>query len=278
MNTMEESTIRTRDYYNSSDADTFYHEIWGGEDIHIGISQNDGESISEASRRTVETMAIRLLHREPGTAVLDLGSGYGGSARFLARRRELDVVCVNLSEKQNARNRTLNKAAGLTDRITVLDGSFEDIPCGDGEFDVVWTQDAILHGSDRRQIFSEVNRVLKPGGEWIFTDPMQQAGVPKRDLGPVLSRLQLESLGSVEDYKLYASDLGWEVVSIEEMPEQLGRHYRQVHQELSHRRPQLSGRVSEDYIQLMLAGLMHWAEASRAGRLNWGILHFRKPA
>lgn len=278
MNTLEESTVRTRDYYNSPDADTFYHEIWGGEDIHIGISRKDGDSIAEASRRTVETMAARLLRREPGTRVLDLGSGYGGSARFLARHHGMEVLCVNLSEKQNARNRSLNEAAGLSDRITVLDGSFEDIPCGDGLFDVVWTQDAILHGSDRRGIFREVDRVLRAGGEWIFTDPMQQAGVPKRDLGPVLARLQLESLGSVEEYSSYAKELGWEVVGIEEMPDQLGRHYQKVHEELSSRRPQLAGRVSEDYIQLMLAGLMHWVEASRACRLNWGILHFRKPS
>ncbi len=278
MSVSAETTARTRSYYNSTDADTFYHEIWGGEDIHIGISHTEDESIGEASRRTVKTMAARLLHKEPGARVLDLGSGYGGSARFLARHFGFDVVCVNLSEKQNARNRNLNEAAGLSDRITVLDGSFEDIPCDDGAFEVVWTQDAILHGSDRRRIFQEVDRILRNGGEWIFTDPMQQAGVPKRDLGPVLSRLELESLGSVDTYHRYAEELDWEVVGIEEMPDQLGRHYRQVHSELSSRRPQLAGRVSEDYIQRMLAGLMHWVEASRASRLNWGILHFRKPA
>lgn len=46
-----------RSYYNSTDADTFYFTIWGGEDIHIGKYYSDEDSIFEASRRTVQEMA-----------------------------------------------------------------------------------------------------------------------------------------------------------------------------------------------------------------------------
>ncbi|MDN5874768.1 MAG: class I SAM-dependent methyltransferase, partial [Sinobacteraceae bacterium] len=46
-----------RDYYNSSDADTFYFTIWGGEDLHVGLYRTADEDIFEASRRTVESMA-----------------------------------------------------------------------------------------------------------------------------------------------------------------------------------------------------------------------------
>ena len=47
---------KARSYYNSSDADTFYFTVWGGEDIHIGLYKDDREPIFDASRRTVETM------------------------------------------------------------------------------------------------------------------------------------------------------------------------------------------------------------------------------
>lgn len=49
-----------RSYYNSTDADTFYSTVWGGEDIHVGIYQRPDEPIVDASRRTVARMAARL--------------------------------------------------------------------------------------------------------------------------------------------------------------------------------------------------------------------------
>src|SRR5690606_14926831 len=112
------------------------------------IYEGENDTIREASRRTVETMARTLRQQKPSTRILDLGSGYGGSARYLARSIGAAVTCVNLSEIQNERNRALNAEAGLADKITVLDGSFEEIPCEEGSFDVVWTQDAILHSGD----------------------------------------------------------------------------------------------------------------------------------
>lgn len=268
---------RTREYYNSDDADGFYHEIWGGEDIHIGIYRTKDEPIATASHRTVETMAGMLPALSECDSVLDLGSGYGGSARHLTRSTGCRVVCLNLSETQNCRNRERNREEGLDGKIGVIDGSFEDIPLEAETFDVVWSQDAILHSGCRKTVFREVDRVLKPGGHFIFTDPMQSERVPARDLRHVLARLHLDSLGTVACYRKYADDLGWEFRSCRQMLPQLVRHYRRVHEELSYRRSTLEGRVSPDYIQRMLTGLMYWIEAGRAGRLDWGILHFIKP-
>jgi sarcosine/dimethylglycine N-methyltransferase len=276
-NTSDALVARTRDYYNSNDADHFYFEIWGGEDIHIGIYRTPDEPIAAASRRTVETMASKLPAIGKGIRLLDLGSGYGGSARHLASTTGCHVTCLNLSETQNARNRELNAEATLDHLIDVIDGSFEDLPFADSSFDIVWSQDAFLHSSRRTRILEEVDRVLHPGGHLVFTDPMQSSLVPALDLKPVLARLHLDSLGSVEAYRRDAEALGWKTLDIDRMPAQLITHYRSVHAELSSRRAELAGRISEEYISRMLAGLMHWVEAGRAQRLDWGILHFQKP-
>ena len=102
-----------RDYYNSGDADNFYSTIWGGEDIHIGIYESEKEPIRAASRRTVEKMASRLEELGEGSRVLDLGAGYGGPARFLAKNYGCRVVALNLSEVENERNRAMNEEQGL---------------------------------------------------------------------------------------------------------------------------------------------------------------------
>ena len=88
-----------KDYYDSEDADAFYAAIWGGEDIHVGLYESDDEDIAEASARTVRHMASKL-DLKPGAKVIDIGSGYGGAARYLARETGAHITCLNVSEKR----------------------------------------------------------------------------------------------------------------------------------------------------------------------------------
>jgi sarcosine/dimethylglycine N-methyltransferase len=266
-----------RDYYNSDDADNFYFQVWGGEDIHIGLYENDDEPISIASERTVATMADRISQSIVGARIADLGAGYGGSARWLARNLSCHVACVNLSEVQNARNRAMNRAPQLEGRIDVLDASFEQVPLPDAEFDVVWSQDSFLHSGDRSQVLSEVDRILRPGGELIFTDPMQADDCAPGSLQPVLDRIQLDSLASPGFYRREAQQRGWQELGFEDLTHQLVEHYTRVRQELAIRRDELLESVSGAYIDRMITGLGHWIDAGDRGLLRWGIFHFRKP-
>ncbi|MCH9807190.1 MAG: methyltransferase domain-containing protein [Alphaproteobacteria bacterium] len=270
--------VRTaRDYYNSEDADNFYLHIWGGEDIHIGLYESEREEIATASRRTVERLADLLPPLGKDAHILDIGSGYGGAARYLAKRFGCKVTALNLSEKENARNRELSEAAGLGDLVNVVDGSFEAIPVADGSVDAVWSQDAILHSGKRDVVIAEVARALKPGGHFVFTDPMESGNCGREDLEPVLARIHLDTLGSPAFYEKTAKGQGLEFVDWQEKTPQLIRHYSRVGQELAAQRAGLKGKVSEDYIDRMLVGLGNWVKAGEKGCLAWGFLHFKKP-
>ena len=274
------SVVKTaQEYYNSDDADNFYYHVWGGEDIHVGLYESQDEDITTASQRTVATMAAQCASRfTPQTTIIDVGSGYGGSARWLAKKYGCHVMCLNLSETQNIRNRLMNNEQDLADCIEVVDGNFEEIPSDDQQFDIAWSQDAILHSGRREKVLDEVNRVLKPGGEFIFTDPMQADDCPEGVLGPVLNRIHLDSLGSFAFYRQQARRLGWEEVAVIDHNRQLVNHYTRVRQELVKRREELANKVSADYIDRMVQGLGHWIDAGSNGYLAWGIMYFRKPA
>ena len=265
-----------RDYYNSEDADNFYFLIWGGEDIHIGFYADEDESISAASRRTVEHLAVALGNPGADAQVLDLGSGFGGAARFLAGTYECSVTALNLSEVENERHRQMNREVGLDDRIEVIDGSFEDIPCDDGAFDIVWSQDAILHSGRRDRVLAEVDRVLKKGGEFIFTDPMQADDCPDGVLQPILDRIHLETLGSPGFYMDQARQLGWRDEGFHDFTPHLVTHYTRVLEETEIEAQRLLDVISEDYIEHMKAGLTHWIEGGQRGYLVWGVFHFVK--
>lgn len=267
-----------REYYNSADADNFYFSVWGGEDIHIGLYQSTDEPISKASRRTVERMASKLDPLNEHSRVLDIGAGYGGSMRYLARNCGCHCVALNLSEAENARDREMNAEQGVDNLVEVVDGSFEEIPCPDGAFDVVWSQDAILHSGRRVQVLEEVARVLKPGGEFIMTDPMQADDCPAHVLQPILDRIHLETLGSPGFYSRTLLGLAMEDLGFEDHRGQLTTHYARVLKELELREDELKQEriVSEDYIERMKKGLSHWVEGGEKGYLAWGIFHFRK--
>lgn len=266
---------RAEAYYDSTEADAFYHAVWGGEDIHIGVYESEGEPIATASRRTVETMADRLAGAGPATRILDLGAGYGGSGRYLADRFGCHVTCLNLSETQNARNRTLTQEAGLSDRVRVVHGDFENIPDPADSYDVVWSQDAILHSGNRTRVLDEIRRVLTPGGRLIFTDPMQSDDCPEGVLQPILDRIQLSTLASVAFYRTELAKRGFEEIAVVPMTDQLRMHYWRIGQALKDRYDEAVEMSGKTYVDNMIRGLQHWVDGADRGYLAWGILDFR---
>ena len=267
----------SREYYNSSPADRFYANIWGGEDIHIGMYESDDESIFDASRRTVETMLSLVPGLDETKKVIDLGAGYGGAARLMVEKYGCHVACLNLSEVQNERNRALNRDQGYADKIEVVDGNFEDVPYPDESFDVVWSQESYLHSGDRDRAIAESVRILKPGGTFIFSDPMQTADADPDALQPVLERIHLDTLGSVPFYRDVTKRYGLEERQIMMLSEHLPSHYGRVLREIERREDEMVGLCGQDYIDHMKKGLRHWVENGRAGNLEWGILVFQKP-
>jgi sarcosine/dimethylglycine N-methyltransferase len=124
-------------------------------------------------------------------------------------------------------------------------------------------------------VIEEARRVLRPGGQLVFTDPMQVDDCPPEALGPVLARIHLESLASFDFYRRAAEQAGLELVAVDDLSEELGRHYGAVRAELEGRREEMTVLCTPAYVARMIDGLGHWIEASARGHLAWGILHFR---
>ncbi len=221
-------------------------------------------------------MAAQLAGFGPESHVIDLGAGYGGSARALVRQFGCRVTCLNLSETQNNLNRERNAAAGLTGRIAVTHGSFEDIPEPPATFDVAWSQDAILHSGDRESVLDEVSRVLRAGGHFIFTDPMQSDDCPPGVLQPILERIHLETLGSFGFYRDELAKRGFVEKSVTPLSSHLRTHYARVRDELQRRYDEIVSLSGRDYVDNMLTGLGHWIDGADKGYLDWGIVHFQK--
>ena len=118
-----------------------------------------------ASRELLEVAQIRVEDR-----VLDIGAGLAGSARLLASVVGCRVDCIEMSPDYCAGAVLLNRLTGLEDRIKVHQGSALDLPFPDDSFDVVWMQNVGMNIADKRKLYEEVSRVLKPGGRYAFQE------------------------------------------------------------------------------------------------------------
>jgi sarcosine/dimethylglycine N-methyltransferase len=117
-----------------------------------------------ASRELQELARIRAEDR-----VLDIGAGLAGPARMLAAVG-CRVDCLEMSSDFCAGAALLNRLTGLDDRIAVHEGSALALPFADDSFDVVWMQNVGMNIADKRKLYAEIYRVLKPQGRFAFQE------------------------------------------------------------------------------------------------------------
>lgn len=102
--------------------------------------------------------------------VLDVGCGIGGPARFLATKYGCKVTGIDLTPEFIEVARDLNARVGLGDTIDLRVADALDLPFPAASFDVVWTQHVSMNIADKSGLYSELGRVLRPGGRLAFFD------------------------------------------------------------------------------------------------------------
>ncbi len=107
-----------------------------------------------------------------GMKVLDVGGGLGGPARMVAAQFGVQVTVLDLTEEFVRAGTWLTEKVGLSDRVTFKHGSALDMPFPDTSFDVVWTQHASMNIADKKTLYAEIYRVLRPGGRFALHDIM----------------------------------------------------------------------------------------------------------
>jgi ubiquinone/menaquinone biosynthesis C-methylase UbiE len=118
-----------------------------------------------ASRELMELAQIRADDR-----VLDIGAGLAGPARLLASALGCRVDCVELSADFCAGAHLQNRLTGLDDRVEMHKGSALDLPFPDESIDVVWMQNVGMNIADKRTLYGEIRRVMRPGGRYAFQE------------------------------------------------------------------------------------------------------------
>lgn len=158
-----------------------------------------------------------------GHVVLDVCSGMGGPARYLAHRIGCRVVGLDYTESRYRGAQRLTHMARLDHLVSFRHGDALNMPFDDASFDVAIGQEAWCHVPDKPRLITECTRVVKPGGSIAFTDILKHA---------TLSAAEAERLGrampfpTLETHAGYASLLrthGWEMLAQDDLSEHWAR-------------------------------------------------------
>jgi tocopherol O-methyltransferase len=204
-----------RDHYDR--LSVYYHALWG-EHLHHGYWEA-AASPREAQVRLTERLAARAGIR-PGSHVLDIGCGVGGSSRWLAEHLGCSVLGITISAVQAAMATDLTRRRVLTDRVrfSVMDArDLEQLPA---VFNAVWIVECSEHLPDKGRLLRDCARVLKPNGRlalcaWTAAEELSAAGSAR--LEAICHGMLCPSLATHGEYVSWLRDAGFVVETAEEV-------------------------------------------------------------
>jgi sarcosine/dimethylglycine N-methyltransferase len=274
---MKDKVQITKEYYDGI-AHRIYRATWDKDNHHLGIFDGD-TSFSEASNKANENLLARL-DIKGSARILDIGSGFGGLPRFIARASSTrcHIVGLNLSERENEYARYENKQAGLDDLIDITCGDFNRLPFQDESFHTIVSQDSMLHSSDKQGLIGECSRVLKKEGKLVFSDILN-TGLNGEEEKIANQRINAPYLGTFE---FYSDSLIRSQLEVEEISDlgcsNVARTYEAVRNNLAEKRGPLQREegIPPEIIEGTLEALKFWVDKAREGKIGWGLFMARK--
>jgi sarcosine/dimethylglycine N-methyltransferase len=140
----------------------------------------------------------------PQSRVLEVGSGIGGPARFLAHSTGCHVTAIELQSELNALAVDLTRRTGLAQRVEHVEGDALAVTLPECGYDAVASWLAIVHIPDRPGLFARVARSLRPGGGCYIEDLCMRAPFAGDDARDFRNVVYGQTATSIADY---ASDL-----------------------------------------------------------------------
>lgn len=213
---------------------------------------------------------------QPGARVLDVGSGIGGAALFLAKTHGAKVVGIDLAPEMIAIGLERAQEVGAPQGVDFLVGDVLEHPFNE-PFDVIWSRDALMHIPDKPHLFKRLFDLLAPGGQLVITDYAR--GIPP---GSPEFEAYIKSTGyhvvTPEAYGKFLEGAGFVDVLVEDATSKFIAIMKAEAKRLGEIREEFVSLFSESDMKYLID---RWAMKDgfcNAGDMKWGIYKAARPA
>jgi tocopherol O-methyltransferase len=207
------------DHYN--ELDVFYRELWG-EHVHHGFWVTGRETPEVAVRHLIEVVAQEA-RIETGVRVIDIGCGYGGTARQLAQQYGAEVIGITLSSAQYDYAKSVT--AGSNPTYLVADWHSTDFT--PQSFQAAVAIESSEHTPDREAFCRRAYNVLQPGGRFVVSawlsreapSPVEAAWL----LRPICDEGRIPHLPTLNELIAAGKAAGFELVNAQDCTRAVSR-------------------------------------------------------
>jgi tocopherol O-methyltransferase len=215
---ISQTAVAVADHYD--ELDPIYRRVWG-EHVHHGLWVTGHETPAEAVEALVETVADRL-RLVPGEACVDIGCGYGSTARQLASSRSVRVAGFTLSAEQ-----AHYAAAHPVPDVDIQLRDWLANGLNDASANAAWAIESSEHMVDKPRFFAEAHRVLSPGGRFVICAWLAETDASgwkvRHLLEPICREGRLPSMGTREEYEAMATAAGFTIAGYEDVSRRVAR-------------------------------------------------------
>jgi cyclopropane fatty-acyl-phospholipid synthase-like methyltransferase len=161
--------------------------------------------------------AANTLNLGPESRVIEIGSGFGGPARYLAQSAGCHVIALELQDHMHNLAASLTSRCGLDKRVSHVLGNALTYPLPQAALDGVVSWLAVHHIPERRQLLKRFAKALRPGGQIYIEDLYERAPFAESDRPDVAQTLFGVTLTSTADFIRDLTAAGFTNVSLTDM-------------------------------------------------------------
>jgi cyclopropane fatty-acyl-phospholipid synthase-like methyltransferase len=228
-----------------------YDNVYGdfASSAEIAVRQEAyGEDLGQSSWLTAdEWLAFAdQLRLEPGSEALEVGSGSGGPALYLAAARKCRVTGVDINERGVRNARALAESRGLSERVhfEAVDAG-QPLPFADGSFDAIVSNDAMCHIANRPGVLRDWHRLLRTGGRTLFTDAMVLTGAVSNEEVAIRSSIGFYLFVPPGSNEAMLREAGFSILSVQDVTSNAAVVARRWHGARARHREPLVAREGE---------------------------------
>jgi ubiquinone/menaquinone biosynthesis C-methylase UbiE len=173
----------------------------------LQLHDQDHYGGTAATDRLIAEAAVRA-----DDVVLDVCSGMGGPARYLAWKKGCDVTGLDLTASRVQGSTELTRLAGLSGSVRFVRGNALAMPFRDASFTLAMAQESFAHIPDKPRLLGECARVLRPAGRLVFSDILHRGNLSPPDAQRLFEGMTFSDIATLEGYAEQLRLCGMEVV------------------------------------------------------------------